>query len=267
MIQAISYATIAPLVLGFATVGLGLLYLAFRYNVLYSVDALQINQQGAGFALALQQLFTGIYLAEFCLIGLFAINTSGDAAGSGPLVLIVIFTLASIVYHILLSKTIDALRRSMGQESRLRQDEQGRHDKEQALASDKTTDTPRLTDREGKSAKVLSALLRVLHPGPIPNIGGPLEDGEQEYSSETRREAYLNPSVTSPVPLLWLVHDETGVAEREKEACAEIVGVSDVGAWWSQKDGSLTMVWDGQEDADGKNWVRDAPIYDEPIMY
>lgn len=32
---AISYAIIAPLVLGFATVGMGLIYLAYRYNMLY----------------------------------------------------------------------------------------------------------------------------------------------------------------------------------------------------------------------------------------
>lgn len=31
---AISYAIIAPLVLGFSTVGMGLIYLAYRYNML-----------------------------------------------------------------------------------------------------------------------------------------------------------------------------------------------------------------------------------------
>ena len=67
------YSMIAPLVLGFATIGLALLYIAFRYELLFVLDASALNTRGETYKKALNQLFVGIYVAELCMIGMFRI--------------------------------------------------------------------------------------------------------------------------------------------------------------------------------------------------
>ncbi|KAL5423432.1 hypothetical protein PMIN04_003949 [Paraphaeosphaeria minitans] len=105
---AISYAIIAPLVLGFSTVGLGLIYLAFKYNMLYVYTA-DIDTKGACYARAMQQLMVGIYLAELCLLGLFAINIGSSAIAAGPVVLQAILIIATIVFHIAMKRKLAPL--------------------------------------------------------------------------------------------------------------------------------------------------------------
>jgi hypothetical protein len=105
---AISYAVIAPLVLGFATVGMGLIYLAYRYNMLY-VHNTVIDTKGACYARALQQLMVGVYLAELCLLGLFGIGIGSRTTAVGPVVLQVILIVATIVFHVMLRKKLGPL--------------------------------------------------------------------------------------------------------------------------------------------------------------
>ncbi|KAM3072575.1 phosphate metabolism protein 7 [Clarireedia jacksonii] len=56
---AISYSCIAPLVLGFATIGFVLIYLAVRYNMFYVLTN-KVNTKGQSYAKALQQLTVGV---------------------------------------------------------------------------------------------------------------------------------------------------------------------------------------------------------------
>lgn len=60
---AICYAAIAPLVLGFAAIGLLLFYFAYRYNLLFVSNAV-IDTKGLVYPRALQHLFVGLYVAE-----------------------------------------------------------------------------------------------------------------------------------------------------------------------------------------------------------
>jgi len=100
---AISYSIISPLVLGFATIGFGFVYLATRYNAFYVLTN-NIDTQGAAYAKALQHLMIGVYLAEICLIGLFAINTS-----PGPIAMMGAFLGLTIVYHITMYQALGQL--------------------------------------------------------------------------------------------------------------------------------------------------------------
>lgn len=113
---AFAYSCIAPLILGFATIAFYLLYIANRYNLLYALDAAAINEQGAGFELSLHHLFAGIYIAEVCLIGLFAISTANNKVATGALVIMILFTIATIIFQVLLARTTNALRKSLAQE-------------------------------------------------------------------------------------------------------------------------------------------------------
>lgn len=105
---AISYALISPLVLGFATVGMGLIYVAYRYNMIY-VFHTQIDTKGACYARALGQLMVGVYLAELCTLGLFGIGIGNSVTAVGPVVLQVILIVATVAFHIALQKKLRPL--------------------------------------------------------------------------------------------------------------------------------------------------------------
>lgn len=100
---AIVYAVIAPLCLGFSTIGMGLFYFAWRYNVLFVTDT-GIDTRGLIYPRAVKQLFTGIYLSEVCLIGLF-----GASVAIGPLVLMVVFLIFTIFFHLSLNNAVNPL--------------------------------------------------------------------------------------------------------------------------------------------------------------
>lgn len=100
---AITYSCIAPLVLGFSSLGLYLVYQAYRYNLLFVYDQ-GIDTMGLIYPRALQQVLTGIYLAQVCLIGLFAIK-----GAIGPLVLMVMFVIVTVLAHISLNDALNPL--------------------------------------------------------------------------------------------------------------------------------------------------------------
>lgn len=106
---AITYSCIAPLVLGFAAVGLFFLYLALRYNFFYTFTT-TINTGGRAYGRALEQLFTGLYLMQICLLGLFIISTSsGSAISSGPVILMLILIVLTVVYHVKMRQALHKL--------------------------------------------------------------------------------------------------------------------------------------------------------------
>jgi len=107
---AISYSCIAPLVLGFAAIGLFFFYLAYRYEFLY-VYGIPFDTKGLMYARALQQLFVGLYLAELCLIGLFSIGTGQSRVVLGPLVLMIILLIFTVIIHVSLNAALDPLLR------------------------------------------------------------------------------------------------------------------------------------------------------------
>src|SRR6195952_1987565 len=78
-------------------------YLAYRYNILFVTDS-KIDTKGLIYPRALQQLLTGVYLGEICLIGLF-----GIAATPGPLICMIAFLIFTILYHFSLNAALDPL--------------------------------------------------------------------------------------------------------------------------------------------------------------
>jgi len=71
----IIYSVIAPFILVFMLIIFALFWLVYRYNVLY-VYQFRHDTGGLLFPTALNQLFTGIYFLELCLIGYFFISTN-----------------------------------------------------------------------------------------------------------------------------------------------------------------------------------------------
>src|SRR3954454_11784248 len=89
--------------LAWATIAMALFYLAWRYNVFFVTDT-SIDTRGLIYPRAIKQLFTGLYLAEVCMIGLF-----GASVAPGPLVLMVVFLIFTVLFHISLNSALDPL--------------------------------------------------------------------------------------------------------------------------------------------------------------
>jgi len=100
---AISYSCIAPLILGFASAGMVVIYVVYRYNFLFIYNT-NIDTRGLVYPKALMQLLMGLYLAEVCMIGLFAIQKA-----IGPMILMVAYFIVSILIHMSLNDAVSPL--------------------------------------------------------------------------------------------------------------------------------------------------------------
>ncbi|EEH06417.1 DUF221 domain-containing protein [Histoplasma capsulatum G186AR] len=117
VVIAITYSCIAPLILGFSSFGLYLVYQAYRYNLLFVYDS-DVDTKGLIYPRALQQVLTGVYLSSVCMIGLFAIK-----GAIGPVIMMVLFIILMILAHISLNDALrpllSALPRTLEQAERL----------------------------------------------------------------------------------------------------------------------------------------------------
>ena len=265
---AITYSVIAPLMLGFAAIGLYLLYLATRYNLLFVYNA-NIDTKGLVYPRALQQITVGIYLSIICMIGLFGV---GQAAG--PAVLMVVFLIGSILFHVSLNSAIDPLLHTLPKSLDV---------EEEALLALEDGITNGVTEHEGKDGvssatngtETTTAAGKNLPPPPHkkPNFIVkwlfptkytdyftlrrlvPRNFADIIYSPEVERNAFYNPAVASPTPLLWIPRDEMGISRQEVAHTSRVIPVTDEGAYIDEK-GNVRF-----------NEEERPPIYQEKIYY
>jgi hypothetical protein len=244
---ALTYSIIAPLVLAFATIGLGLLYFAYRYNFLF-VYNVNINTNGMVYPRALYQTLTGVYLGEICLIGLFAIRKA-----PGPVVLQVIFLIFTILFHLTLNNAVAPLLHFLPKN--LQVEEEALLSLEHGTATegsagknalpdtvdadgDGHADIPLDPDGDGQlgiaEAKP-GPLARFLHPGRYESYQHmrkriPQDYPEIVYTPETERDAYFHPSITAKPMAIWVPRDMGGVSRQEVAHTAVVHPISDHGA-------------------------------------
>ena len=109
------YSVIAPLILVFNIITFGLFWVVYRYNTLY-VTKFRFDTGGLLFPKAINQLFTGLYVLELCLIGLFFLVRDADERGNAvgtpcqaqAIIMIIVLSL-TIIYQWLLNKAFAPL--------------------------------------------------------------------------------------------------------------------------------------------------------------
>jgi len=257
---AITYSIIAPLVMGFAAVGFGLVYIAVRYNSMFVINN-NIDTKGLAYGKALQQLMTGIYLAEICLIGLFAINTA-----PGPIVLMAVFLVGTIIYHVMLNMALNPLIQDLPESM------DGKHQREMFSTKNGNYDgsqengPPTEANGQHASTKKTNFLAKLFDPSKfkshsavqqlVPNWTPP------RYEQEDEDQAYYNPIISNPAPVLWIVQDEMGISAREVRESREVIQITDEFARFEGPKGKI--VWDSPEEG---GHLRDMPIYEKRIPY
>lgn len=235
---------------------MALFYCAYKYNILFVTDS-KIDTKGLIYPRALQQLLTGIYIAELCLIGLF-----GIAAAIGPIILMVAFLVFTILFHISLNAALDPLMYNLPlsleaeEESLLAAEAGAAHQdglgprsdsiaKENVKADSNQILHPPTTPR--KRPNILSAFLRPHIYADYSTLRAlvprNLLDPTNLYTPDIQRNAYHPPSVTSEVPLLWIPRDEAGISRQEIGHVAKVLPITDEGAMF---DGKGALVWDAE---------------------
>jgi hypothetical protein len=265
---ALTYSGIAPLVLGFATVGFCLLYIAFKYNFLYVYET-DIDTKGAAYQKAMKQLLTGCYLSEICLIGLFAISTADNRQAAGPLAIMCILLLVTIIFHITLGTALTH------EEARLAYTDtsptNGHHEnglngangEKVAPANSQSSDhIPRASRMPGFLRNVINPERNSIHA-----LSASLDQfyhhPQEPLPVEIQKRAFFNPSVTSPTPVIWIVHDDMAISEREIRDTKKMVPgleITDEQAIFNEKG---KVYWKGVDDGHS----REAPVFDERIIY
>ncbi|TIA19856.1 DUF221-domain-containing protein [Aureobasidium pullulans] len=270
---AISYSCIAPLVLGFAMLGIYFLYLAFRYNVFY-VLTMAVDTKGDAYGRALQHLSVGIYLAEICLIGLMTAQ-----GGEGPAKLMLILLILTVIYQTYLNMILAPLTNTLSDELMAENEEEAL-----AHANDQGATVPIDVEGDGvqpkqagpyfenKTANAVAAHFKrgglfapFLFNGSkskYPALRRQLWDAfpgqpAPEIPEETLKHAYHHPAITAKPPTLWIVRDELGVSAQEIKETKKVIDISDEGARFNEKG---KIEWDEDD-------LRQAPIWKPRVEY
>lgn len=106
------YSIIAPLISLFAIITFSLLWVAHRYNMLY-VTRFRTDTRGVLYPRAINQTFTGLYVMELCLIGLFSLvkDESGASAGVPQAIIMFVALVCTVLFQYLLNTSFGPLLR------------------------------------------------------------------------------------------------------------------------------------------------------------
>ncbi|EER23976.1 hypothetical protein D8B26_002139 [Coccidioides posadasii str. Silveira] len=104
------YCVISPLIMIFNVLTFTLFWVVYRYNTLY-VTKFRFDTGGLLFPKAINQLFTGVYVMEICLIGMFFLvrDEKGEVACEGQAICMIVLLIATILFQFLLNRAFQPL--------------------------------------------------------------------------------------------------------------------------------------------------------------
>ena len=274
---AVAYAIIAPVILPFAAAGLAVLWMAYKYNFTFVYDV-RVDTKGAGYPIALQQLLTGVYIGELCLIGLFGLK-----GAKGPSALMVVLFVCTVFWNISMRFALGELLDNIpiglldgggveGMEGGGGSSSSRHHRKKSKKHKHNSRDRDR---RERRQEHILTADEEAQEPLDESEETAPLmsmlsassraRDAVVELVSTVLPDivvadrmsvddAYVHPAVAAPDPVIWIPRDEGGVMSRRQvdEIKGHGLDASDAHAWLEGKKAKL--VWEPlvPNDAEGR---------------
>lgn len=107
---ALIYSIVAPIISIFAIITFSLLWIAHRYNMIY-VTRFENDTGGVLYPRAINQTFTGIYVMELCLVGLFfAVRDENDSpACTSHAITMIVMMILTVIYQYLLNHSFSPL--------------------------------------------------------------------------------------------------------------------------------------------------------------
>lgn len=109
---ALVFSVIAPLMSVFAIINFAMLWCAHRYNMLY-VTRFRADTGGVLYPRALNQMFTGLYVMELCLVGLFFLvqDTNGTVLCYSQAIIMIVAIFLTALFQIFLNREFGPLLR------------------------------------------------------------------------------------------------------------------------------------------------------------
>jgi hypothetical protein len=229
----------------------------------------KIDTKGHAYTLSLQQILTGVYLAELCLIGLFSLREA-----TGPLIILVVLFITTVIFNYTTNRYFAPLEQYLPADLALEaeDDEQApllstAEEGESEALEHAEARIDRVSERTRVPSRVVTPVARFLQPhvfGSHTALKAWLRDGdfdedeEPQYSEDDVKKAYLNPAFTSTTPVVWLAKDSIGVSKHEvSENEKSGLKATDQGAWVTG-DGKLKWSVDNFEEV---------PVYKKAIKW
>ncbi|CAG8951762.1 hypothetical protein HYFRA_00005564 [Hymenoscyphus fraxineus] len=107
---ALIYSIVAPIIIIFALITFSLLWIAHRYNMLYVVR-FQLDTGGLLYPRAINQTFTGLYVMEICMVGLFFLvrDDKGRTSCFKQAIIMIVAIFLTVIYQFLLNRSFGPL--------------------------------------------------------------------------------------------------------------------------------------------------------------
>jgi hypothetical protein len=226
--------------------------------LLYTVQP-KVDTKGHCYTLALQQILTGVYIAELCLIGLFSLREA-----TGPLFMIVVLLIATAIFNYTTNRWFAPLEQYLPADLALESEDDDQapllssmEEGEADALHNTESNIQRLSSRAHIPSKVATPIAQFLQPHIFAShtaMKAWLREGDfdaddaPEYSEEDVKKAYLHPAYTSKTPVVWLAKDSMGVSKNEVQE-NETAGIkcTDQGAWIDEEGGLQWSVDDFDE--------------------
>ncbi|KAM0093750.1 hypothetical protein ACP6JD_002786 [Aspergillus fumigatus] len=240
-LSGIGWGNVFPVFTNMGVIGLYLVYQAYRYNFLFVYD-IEIDTKGLVYPRALQHLLTGIYLANICMIGLFAIR-----AAIGPLIIMALFTVLTVLAHMSLSEALAPLYTFLPRTLDTEEEQQSKEDETQALL------------RHPRNR--WEAAWKWFHPNLYRDYAAlrrkvRRDHVEIRYSEEEERNAYFEPCIRARTPTLWIPRDKWGFSHQEIIETHPSIPITDEGAHLDEKN---KFVWDKYDPS--------LPLWELKVLY
>lgn len=255
----IAFSVVAPLVLAFVSFAFALYWIAYRYNVLY-VYQYEFDSGGRFFVAAINQLFTGLYVMELCLTGIFFLATGpeGNSTCTAQGIAMISVLFLTVAYQYSLNHTYEALMYylpvSGDQESSWTDSQSSQYPHAVAMSTDggkarpimgngSLSNIPINCASRSRDASHATVTIRRKACIPFDNIQ-PTNTKHASYSDGQRQESLalqLNKNTLSPV--LWIPQDSLGISKSELRIATtaiDTVIISDRDAFLDDK-GNVTI--------------------------
>lgn len=203
------YSVISPLILVFNVITFGLFWFVHRYNTLY-VTKFRFDTGGLLFPKGINQLFTGLYVMELCLVGLFFLvrDVDGSVACKGQGICMVVVLVLTALYQYFLNEAFGPLIRYLPitlEDDAVRRDEE--FHRAQRVRLGLPEDGFGEADVEGEDPKQTIEMQSLSHPGELHKFHqssplSPRSPWASRSPQTARRSSYFGTNAESSVPTL-----------------------------------------------------------------
>lgn len=251
----LAFSIIAPMILLFACVAFCFVFIAYGHNLTY-VFVEGSDSRGAHYPVALMQTFTGLYLGQACLLGLFIVGR-----GYGPIILQAIGLGATIFAHYHLKKAFGRLVKVVPMdlmkpldgfsctpsfngetEHRYRElkekfgdkdeeeHEEIKHNLRENVESGEDL-VPLMADRESHVVKSSNPLITWIRADYFMNYSHAKKLIPATYNVEPaeadNKHAYDQPYISAQMPVLWIPKDPMGWSTEQIKQNSSLLTMSD----------------------------------------